>query len=74
MRVWVWDNRDVGRATTNSIIRKLATTNMWNYPFDPNEIEGEDRESSLWVATLWVLAVVTITYFGGHFLVFILNQ
>ena len=47
---------------------------MWNYPFDPNEIEGEDKESNLWVATLWVLAVVTIVYFGGHFLVFILNQ
>lgn len=46
---------------------------MWNYPFDPNEIEGEDRESTFMESVLMVLGGFTVLYFGTHFLVFIFN-
>jgi hypothetical protein len=47
---------------------------MWNYPFDPNEIETENVESNLWAASLWVLGGFTIIYFGLHFLAFIVSK
>ena len=50
---------------------------MWNYPFDPEEIEGEDRESTfgeaVWYALLGMLAIASFLIFGGHALAFILN-
>lgn len=46
---------------------------MWNYPFDPNEIEGENRESPLWESALVILGGFTVIYFGLHLMAFILK-
>lgn len=46
---------------------------MWNYPFDPEEIEGDNYESPLWMATIVFLGAVAVIYFGLHLIAFILK-
>lgn len=48
---------------------------MWNYPFDPNEIEGDNDRStvgeSLWLIATAIITILAVTYFGGHLLAFL---